>query len=440
MSLLGLAGFDLYQSDPDNLTSQLSRLTSPILSPLAHAEEDDSSIHLLDLSASTSITPENGAVLTRSRSSTDASAKSTSSSPVHFHNGAEPATPDRAQHSGDKQTHTRSQSHSPSGSDVRVLDPDLTCIGLSDDNADMWGLKIVKLVAFPDLILPTPSTSSPTMRRRRRSLNPSDLVSVASLGVQLESSVDLSCASEDGTPFPSESESDTVGCVDTPCIGELDKDCRASSESPIFDLDAEGRPWDEVDGDEDAEDSSEDDDSAEIITPVRLQDKAFPGSPRSAKLRRRDLPHYDSDKTVMSRLRLKRRPERRSSRTSQMTPPPPLVPFFSFTRTPEGSSLTAPVSLLAALFPACERHMVICSGELDMLDSRAASPMRHMETPEIEEHGNSEVLPEAEGTLRCLQIDLRRFGLGMSSHARSGVGQAECLQINAVSSTATLAR
>ncbi|EKM59283.1 uncharacterized protein PHACADRAFT_249670 [Phanerochaete carnosa HHB-10118-sp] len=412
MSLLGSAGFDLYQSDPDNLTSQLSRLTSPIISPLTHAEDDDSSIHLLDLSAQSSITPENGAVLTRSRSNTDSSPKSSSSSsPVQFRDDVEPATPDHGEHIGGRPAPTRSLSHSPSGSDVRVLDPDLTCIGLSDDNADLWGLKIVKLVAFPDLILPTPSMPSPKMHRKRPP-RPPELAIVASVEVVLSSSAGPSCTLGDGAPLTSESECETIGSANTPCIGELDKDCRASSESPIFDLDEQARPWDEIVGDDDVEESSEDDESSDISTPVHLQDRSLSTSPRSGKHRRPNFPHYDSGKTAIFKPRSKRRAARRSSPPTRGPQTQSLVPFFSFTRTPEGSSLTAPVSLLAALFPASERYMVICSSELDMLDSRAASPVTpSADASEIDDDDMSEALPEPEGTLKCLQIDLRRYGL-----------------------------
>ena len=161
MSLLGSAGFDLYSSDPEHLTSQLSTLTSPILSPLSKGLDDDSSIHLLDLSStpSTAISTESGAVLTRSRSSTDASSASrlrkTTSSIVSSSSESEETETELATAKaspevrdgqpasvGSKHHHLyRSQSHSPSGCDVQILDPDLTCIGLQDDNADVWGLK-----------------------------------------------------------------------------------------------------------------------------------------------------------------------------------------------------------------------------------------------------------------------------------------------------------
>ena len=375
MSLLGTSGFDLYQSDPDNLTSQLSRLTSPILSPLTHAEEDDVSIHLLDLSAAHPISPEAGAVLTRSRSSTDASVKSASSSPVYSRNDVDSHMEDNT--AGDskdsKSTLIRSHSHSPSGCDVRVLDPDLTCIGLSDDSVDIWALKIVKLVAFPDLVCPALNglaTPSPPK---------------SSFGV-VESSEPLT---------QSEGESDgTAHFDDVPS----DDECRASSESPIFDPD-EGKTWEDAKYD-DAE-SSGDDESAS----------------NSPEVQRPPLLNLDPGKASMSRSRPKRHAARRSSRTLQPPPEPPLVPFFSFTRTPEGSSLVAPVDVLASLFPPSERHMVICSGELDVLDSRAGSPIdiEAEDLYDLEESSDQTfVLPETEGTLRCLQIDLRKFGLGKS--------------------------
>jgi len=82
------------------------------------------------------------------------------------------------------------------------------------------------------------------------------------------------------------------------------------------------------------------------------------------------------------------------------------VPFFSFTRTQEGTSLTTDVSLLAALFPPNERHMMICAEELDALEEQNSSTDSDSEEEE-------DTLASG-GTLKCLQIDLRRFGLGIS--------------------------
>lgn len=407
MSLLGSAGFDLYSSDPEHLTSQLSTLTSPILSPLSKAVDDDSSIHLLDLSATTNpISTENGAVLTRSRSSTDASAVSRS----HSHKTS-PSRTEAAESvstvkvDGVKHHHLyRSQSHSPSGCDVQVLDPDLTCIGLSDDNADVWGLKILKLVAFPDLISGPHVSPSSSPVHRRRSLAVPDLAPVSGLGVALADPAEVSC--ED---VLSDGESDTVGSRsdDTTRVGDspIDPDFRASCESPIFDMEPP-EAWDEdvvireekTPRDESIAHEFLPDDSMDVL------DTETPGS-------RPALPHLDTGKTFTPSSPIRRKQQQHRSRSHSALPPAPLVPFFSFTRTSEGSSLTAPVNLLASLFPPSERHMVICSGELDVLDSRAASPDGHRDSGE-ETSESEDLFSEAQGTLKCLQIDLRKFGLG----------------------------
>lgn len=86
--------------------------------------------------------------------------------------------------------------------------------------------------------------------------------------------------------------------------------------------------------------------------------------------------------------------------SSSKREPESAVGFFSFTRTGEGSSLTTDASLLAMLFPPHERHMVISSGELDAVDDPIAA------------ENDSDDDGEKSGLVKCLQIDLRRFGLG----------------------------
>jgi len=83
-----------------------------------------------------------------------------------------------------------------------------------------------------------------------------------------------------------------------------------------------------------------------------------------------------------------------------------LVPFFSFTRTVEGSSLTTGRELLTALFSPSERHMVICGDEL--MDDEP--DLDHSKWSQ-ETHKSREVLPVSASMMKCLQIDLQRFGL-----------------------------
>ncbi|THG96278.1 hypothetical protein EW026_g5527 [Hermanssonia centrifuga] len=397
MSLLGSAGFDLYSSDPEHLTNQLSALASPILSPLSAALDDDSSIHLLDLTASGNpISSENGAVLTRSRSSTDANVSApalrvpialdttTSSAETTHQTDTDPVKP----------TLYRSQSHSPSGCDVHILEPDLTCIGLSDENAELWGLKIVKLVAFPDLVPGTPSF----LNARRPSMETPDIASVTILGVDIDSPTDLSCSLDSGEQYDSESDTVSSRSDDITRVGDspIDEGLHDSSESPVFNME-ESPAW-------------EGDDQGGPLGPDEYidHDAHVDVGKRTA---RPSLRHLFTDRTYRQDLP---KPRIRERSASQVTlPPSPLVPFFSFTRTLEGSSLTGPVALLASLFPPNERHMVMCSGELDVLDSRAASPTNHArDVVEDQDYASGDEQVEPQGTSKCLQIDLRKFGLG----------------------------
>jgi hypothetical protein len=133
--------FDLYDS---NLLT--SRMVSPLLSPVL--TDDSSSV----LELGSDITTESGAVLTRTRSSTESSLVSSlqlSRARTEMTSGDAPSS-----ETGQPipTSHTRSKSHSPTSGEVDVLTPDLACVGLSDEHVENWGLKIVKLVAFPELI------------------------------------------------------------------------------------------------------------------------------------------------------------------------------------------------------------------------------------------------------------------------------------------------
>ncbi|KAF5358926.1 hypothetical protein D9758_004845 [Tetrapyrgos nigripes] len=243
----------------------------------------------------------------------------------------------------------RDKSHSPSSGDVCILSPDLTCVGLEDDNVDHWSLKIIKLVAFPDLI-PIPGHSSPSIFSPSSSTDSfSNSEEDESLSQSMSS---LSSADQPDAPLP----------------------------KPI---------------------------SNHFTIPGPLS----PLSPITAP-----EPHPLSDE-----------PQSYSNATSCTL----RVPFFSLTRTAEGSSLTTDAELLAALFPPSDRYMIICGNELEAADRRIARARQKkrerwalerieeengcsngIDPSEEEESTGSDQEDESEDTtLRCLQIDLRKFGL-----------------------------
>ncbi|TEB35731.1 hypothetical protein FA13DRAFT_1728581 [Coprinellus micaceus] len=227
----------------------------------------------------------------------------------------------------DEPAPARSKSHSPASSDVRILAPDLACVGLSDEfGVDNWGLKIVKLVAFPDLI-PGTSTSS-----------------------QNSSTTDCSSLASDDDGYFSYSPQSTSPSSEYP------------SRSHSFD---------------------------DLHSPIS------PPSKSASK-------HSYTNPYMRSPSRRSTYPSKHSEYTTSSS-----HQFFSFTRTPEGSSLTADVCVLATLFPPNERHMVICGGELAAADERIASGMTDYAS-DTEDDG--EGIGDS-SMLKCLQLDLRKFGL-----------------------------
>ncbi|PCH40814.1 hypothetical protein WOLCODRAFT_24290 [Wolfiporia cocos MD-104 SS10] len=340
---------------------------------------------------------------------------------------------------------SRAQSHSPSGCEVSLLTPDLTYVGLSDDNADIWGLKIIKLVSFPELIVGSiartrTSTSSSQLfsaappGHRETAITAEEFVSTVDTQLQ-ELSLNISAVSEGEGGTTSGSDTTTRVGPESPKDPELE-----NVDSPVHDIHLDQLWHDDTDNaSPDTGNTSEEDGSLAAASPRRHYSNDFPAvnilphdydskrdrSYSEPTTGRPPLAHYDTFDTFTtvdtvrpsrSRDASKSGSQSRSASASSATSSsagipsaPPLVPFFSFTRTPEGSSLTAPVSLLAALFPPDERDMVICRAELDVLDSREASPTADDE--DVDEHEDEVDDDEPQGPLRCLQIDLRKFGL-----------------------------
>ncbi|KAI6035040.1 hypothetical protein F5J12DRAFT_901922 [Pisolithus orientalis] len=309
LSLLRAAGFDLYSSDAEPFP--------PIASPLA---SPPTPYEMLSHELGHEVSLESGAVLTRSVDTfVDAlSASQKLNSAVEQQK--QTTSPQAA----------RSKSRSPSPTDVSILSTDLACVGLSDENMDNWALKIVKLVAFSDLI---PLSSSSHLRHR--------------------------------DAFKEKARN------------------RAGSHST-----------------ETTATSSSDEADDGYVSHSPIGNEPFLSSPASHS-------YPDLSQTIQSSSHaLKRTSKCLAPLSSKPSSPfakqcfntirqPVTVPFFSFTRTSEG--------FLPHYFPPSERHMLSCAGELEAL----------ADSPSLPSGGDWEESDERieGGTLKCLQIDLRRFGL-----------------------------
>ncbi|KAF7332299.1 ACT-7 domain-containing protein [Mycena kentingensis (nom. inval.)] len=268
MSLFAIAGFALYAADPNLLTASFAP-------PTASTRERSGSAPLPSTSTSRS------------------SSKSTTG---------------RASSTG--QGKAKAASKSATGlsvplPDVRVLPaPDLACVGLVDEVADQWALKIVKLISFPDLIpapAPPPTLVHPLERK------PTSPVA----------EVDESSTKDDG--YFSHSPSPTL----------------------------EAKP-----------DSTSEEPEVVPRSPSREVPSLLEPLPAPINWPEAEVKQLSEEPQALE-----------TDAAASLTPEiQHAIPFFSFTRTPEGSSLTAGARVLATLFSPAERHMVISGGELDAFD------------------------------------------------------------------------
>ncbi|KAF7352582.1 ACT-7 domain-containing protein [Mycena venus] len=362
MALFAAAGFTLYAADPNLLTALLEPPPTPSLT-----RERSGSAPLPSTSA-----------LSRSNSKSSRKGTSRASSTKSHEKSMSTPTP--------VGTSSKSKSKSPTSvllRDVRTLAPDLACVGLADDAADHWALKIVKLVAFPDLIpLPVGVASSSSSAYPPRRIT---------------------------SPVEEENEGDD---------GYFSHSPSPSIDEPIPDTGPENEvsPVDENTKDPDAH--------------------VLPSRARSVPSRLDALPTWLDANESPERAQVSEEPQE-----AQDARPPVeyTIPFFSFTRTPEGSSLTTGARVLAALFPRSERHMVICGSELDAADREAEaavhahSPSASMPSSPIAESADEDADDDSSGyysdedededldvdadahpLLTALQVDLR--GAGLDTH------------------------
>jgi len=354
MDLFESAGFHLYTSD--------STPPSPEISPVS---DDHGS---LDFNPSS--THNMGAVLTRNIREKDRLKKSAMPS-------EEP--PDTVQQP------PKNKAHSPTSGEVRMLNPDLACVGLSDElGVDHWGLKIIKLVAFPDLIPSSPHAPSyptPNKSSQGKKFRPQppivDLTSNTLLFLQgSEGSDSSSYSSSDEEGYFSHSPQNVSTTSLTSNTSRSYSDLHSSSCNPLYKTPSKH--------------------SVSHISPL---------SPITPKAH-----------SPLPRISISIAPTQIATPKSKVH-----LPFFSFTRTPEGSSLTTDVHVLATLFPPHERHMVICSGELDAADRRLEG------IDSSDEEDEADDMCTQGSSLKCLQIDLRRFGLGRPTSPGNSVADLDFL-------------
>ncbi|KAJ6515640.1 hypothetical protein C8R45DRAFT_957192 [Mycena sanguinolenta] len=356
MALFSAAGFALYATDPNLLTALLE---SPPAPSLTRERSGSAPLPSSAISRSSSKSSRKG----YSRASSTKAPEKSMSTPTPT------ATP------------SKPKSKSPSNvplRDVSTLAPDLACVGLADDAADHWALKIVKLIAFPDLI-PLPAPTAPSYPF-----------------VYGHSTIEEQ--NEDDGYF-------------SPSMEETDQDVGHESD---------------VQSPENAKNVSP--------SPARLVPSRLDGLP--ALLGAHESPEWPKVNHEPQAVY-----DHGTPRQAQDSRPlvEYTIPFFSFTRTPEGSSLTTGARVLAALFPRSERHMVICGTELDAADREAeaaavqvlspsvsssfsmpSSPI--MESADEDADGSSgydsdedaTADPDAHPLLTALQVDLR--GAGLDTH------------------------
>ncbi|KAK1228440.1 hypothetical protein PQX77_008503 [Marasmius sp. AFHP31] len=384
LALLANAGFDLYAIDENSLSS-LTIPMSPPLTPNPILEAECKSI--MDVVPSTpAVAP--GSVLTRTRSAPN----SGSPSSPRARTPSEPCPRKEASPEYFTRTPSKAKTSSPMSGEVHLLDSDLTCVGLADDSVDYWSSKIIKLVAYPDLI-PCPSrdnkASQPeTVDRSAARRSPSS----------------QSLADDQSSPYMSDDEDREDGYFShSPNLSTSSLLTSLTSPSSRSSTDLSGVPDIQASGK-----------TLPVLSGQRPYSKHLMGfgGPLSPLSPIQTEPEFLS-RTPTAAVKVPKlntmslSPER--FRRAKPESPPPRVPFFSITRTPEGSSLTTDAELLAMLFPAKDRYMVICGGELEAADQRIVEGRDSRE--DVEESDDDLDQSLGSSMLKCLQLDLRKFGL-----------------------------
>ena len=459
MQLLDANGFSMYDSDPHGIgsTSILDEIPEGQMYQSVHQLVEAAGEYGYSYPGSpgtASPNPRDGAVLSRTRSPSLASlnalslAMSRSATLDDLRTLAAMARndPKFAQQfslSGatSPATRTPKKSMSPTAAPVEVLSPDIACVGLSESAADIWGIKILTLVGYPELI-PSPASSSPVECHFRSQTAPSPVADSMYGPAHGHPHIwQGGFGPEDELERPFDSEAEVTVRSKRFVVGGADPSSGSSSPASLsssFSGDDEEeyfscsspytRTRDELTtGSTPSLVSSVSRSSARSL-PDRLDDHYRSSAARSA-LRQFEAERQQRRPLSSEKAPTKTEQDRRrnsslsssSSREKESRRPSSRVPFFSFTRSSEGSSLTSDLGILAALFTPEERHMIISQGDIlnagDELNEEAAAAEEYRRNNDIFEIDEADVFDKPEdngapGTMKCLQIDLQKFGLG----------------------------
>lgn len=434
MELLDAAGFTFYNADPSlfsqNDLNELNRLARLNMEAIGYG-----------LSIQGSPGTMSPAVLSRTRSPSMASLNALSLSLLKkatLEDSVSVLDQRNGESSSSRERPRSKKSMSPASAPVDVLLPDIACVGLNDNAVDIWTLKILTLVGYPELI-PIPSGSSaepvgqyahdyrmhtlydPVPNDPRIGIASPDSVHVspdAAYDNALEDLVPSKQFQKHSARSPSDPEDpalqDSTSSSLSSCSSSDDEDEYFSSPSP-YTKRRDGSRSSLVSGLSRTSASSLPDRLDSYLASGRLTQPltttATDGTPSATS---------QAEEASLN-------PVSNQQRIKAAKKEPHRVPFFSFTRTTEGSSLTTDLRVLSALFSPDERHMVICPNSLletgDALNELGASAGEHQarakDGQSIFDLGDEADLFEMEGEdacapglMKCLQIDLHRFGLG----------------------------
>lgn len=427
MKLLGDEGFTLYNADPYQVASNHIPTSPDMFNESHYAVSQPGSPGAMS-----------PAVFSRTRSPSVASLAALSnaiSKQGTMENSAppmlmtqKPKTSASPLTSSTTSSRTPKKSLSPAAAPVEVLTPDLACVGLNESASDIWIVKILTLVGYPELI-PSPKIGLPSSSshdERRNSLADSLYGSVSNVPRRRLSSPVAGPLSPSAVFSHASEGSDVRDDDEIAQSGPYSRPGSSSSVNPSSRSDS---------------DSEEYFSSSSPYNRSRAGANLTPSLSETSQSSARSLPEHleefqKSERPHLGRISTAAPPRRSDSfsadyanaghyRTDDFdksTNGGPLgVSFFSFTRTAEGSSLTTDIRVLSALFGLDERHMVICSSALleagDESNVRAAVEQEFgtsEKRPAFDLDGDSlfEEKEPSPGTMKCLQIDLQKYGLG----------------------------